>query len=106
MDLQSALQVTSTTEQPSQVPEESVKESYHPQKKPVTQAVEGWCWKQGGKRANWKKRWFILLRNRLYYCELNGSPPINFILIEEGTVIEAQKERTYGTRSRMLAHFA
>jgi hypothetical protein len=28
---------------------------------------EGWLTKQGGERKNWKKRWFLLQDNILYY---------------------------------------
>eukprot|EP00727_Mastigamoeba_balamuthi_P014477 m51a1_g9654 hypothetical protein (206) ;mRNA; f:1192652-1193515 len=33
--------------------------------KPVDK--EGWCTKQGGSVKTWKKRWFVLSGNRLYY---------------------------------------
>eukprot|EP00914_Ancora_sagittata_P014903 GHVO01029272.1.p1 GENE.GHVO01029272.1~~GHVO01029272.1.p1 ORF type:complete len:252 (+),score=21.72 GHVO01029272.1:66-758(+) len=30
---------------------------------------EGWLWKQGGRYKSWKRRWFILKDNCLYYFE-------------------------------------
>lgn len=30
---------------------------------------EGWLWKQGGRYKTWKRRWFILNDNCLYYFE-------------------------------------
>jgi cytohesin len=30
---------------------------------------EGWLWKQGGRYKSWKRRWFILNDNCLYYFE-------------------------------------
>ena len=30
---------------------------------------EGWLWKQGGRVKSWKRRWFILNDNCLYYFE-------------------------------------
>jgi hypothetical protein len=37
---------------------------------PVLPDKEGWLWKQGSSRyRNWKRRWFILNDNCLYYFE-------------------------------------
>ena len=37
--------------------------------KDVPVVKEGWLWKQGGRYKSWKRRWFILNDNCLYYFE-------------------------------------
>lgn len=57
---------------------------------------EGWLWKQGGRYKSWKRRWFILNDNCLYYFEYTtdkeprGIIPLENILVRFSTLIEAQ----------------
>ena len=37
---------------------------------------EGWLWKQGGRYKSWKRRWFILNDNCLYYFEFTTDKVI------------------------------
>jgi len=52
---------------------------------------EGWLWKQGGRYKSWKRRWFILNDNCLYYFEFTtdkeprGIIPLENIKIREVT---------------------
>jgi cytohesin len=48
---------------------------------------EGWLWKQGGRYKSWKRRWFILNDNCLYYFEFTtdkeprGIIPLENIMV-------------------------
>ncbi|XP_017472302.1 PREDICTED: cytohesin-1 isoform X1 [Rhagoletis zephyria] len=50
---------------------------------------EGWLWKQGGRYKSWKRRWFILNDNCLYYFEYTtdkeprGIIPLENICVRE-----------------------
>lgn len=50
---------------------------------------EGWLWKQGGRYKNWKRRWFILSENCLYYFEFTtdkeprGIIPLESLEVQE-----------------------
>jgi len=50
---------------------------------------EGWLWKQGGRYRSWKRRWFILSDNCLYYFEYTtdkepkGIIPLENIQVRE-----------------------
>ncbi|XP_046989261.1 cytohesin-1 isoform X2 [Schistocerca americana] len=52
---------------------------------------EGWLWKQGGRYKSWKRRWFILNDNCLYYFEYTtdkeprGIIPLENIQVREVT---------------------
>lgn len=52
---------------------------------------EGWLWKQGGRYKSWKRRWFILNDNCLYYFEYTtdkeprGIIPLENISVRECT---------------------
>ena len=52
---------------------------------------EGWLWKQGGRFRSWKRRWFILSDNCLYYFEFTtdkepkGIIPLENINVREVT---------------------
>jgi len=52
---------------------------------------EGWLWKQGGRYKSWKRRWFILNDNCLYYFEFTtdkeprGIIPLENIRVREVT---------------------
>jgi len=51
---------------------------------------EGWLWKQGGRYKNWKRRWFILNDNCLYYFEFTtDKEPKGIIPLENISVREA-----------------
>jgi PH domain len=52
---------------------------------------EGWLWKQGGRIKSWKRRWFILNDNCLYYFEYTtDKEPRGIIPLENIQVREAQ----------------
>lgn len=51
---------------------------------------EGWLWKQGGRYKSWKRRWFILNDNCLYYFEYTtDKEPRGIIPLENISVREA-----------------
>merc|ERR1711884_816049 len=51
--------------------------------------IVGWLWKQGGRYKSWKRRWFILNDNCLYYFEFTtdkeprGIIPLENIRVRE-----------------------
>ena len=51
--------------------------------------ISGWLWKQGGRYKSWKRRWFILNDNCLYYFEFTtdkeprGIIPLENIRVRE-----------------------
>uniref|UniRef100_A0A1B0FYA9 Cytohesin-1 n=1 Tax=Phlebotomus papatasi TaxID=29031 RepID=A0A1B0FYA9_PHLPP len=50
---------------------------------------EGWLWKQGGRYKSWKRRWFILNDNCLYYFEYTADKePRGIIPLENISVRE------------------
>ena len=50
---------------------------------------EGWLWKQGGRYKTWKRRWFILNDNCLYYFEFTtDKEPRGIIPLENISVRE------------------
>lgn len=52
---------------------------------------EGWLWKQGGRYKSWKRRWFILNDNCLYYFEYTtDKEPRGIIPLENIAVREVQ----------------
>lgn len=60
---------------------------------------EGWLWKQGGRYKSWKRRWFILNDNCLYYFEFTtdkeprGIIPLENISVRECT--DRQKQHCF-----------
>ncbi|XP_065578705.1 cytohesin-1-like isoform X2 [Artemia franciscana] len=60
---------------------------------------EGWLWKQGGRYKSWKRRWFILNDNCLYYFEYTtdkeprGIIPLENIKVRE--VIDRSKPHCF-----------
>ncbi|XP_022917218.1 cytohesin-1 isoform X3 [Onthophagus taurus] len=60
---------------------------------------EGWLWKQGGRYKSWKRRWFILNDNCLYYFEFTtdkeprGIIPLENISVREAT--DRQKQHCF-----------
>ncbi|KJE96523.1 cytohesin 1 [Capsaspora owczarzaki ATCC 30864] len=45
---------------------------------------EGWLTKQGGRKKNWRKRWFVLTGNCLYYFKETADPhPLGIIPLED-----------------------
>ena len=60
---------------------------------------EGWLWKQGGRYKSWKRRWFILNDNCLYYFEFTtdkeprGIIPLENIRVRE--VTERSKQHCF-----------
>ncbi|XP_043233219.1 cytohesin-1-like isoform X2 [Amphibalanus amphitrite] len=52
---------------------------------------EGWLWKQGGRYKSWKRRWFILNDNCLYYFEYTtDKEPRGIIPLENIQVREVE----------------
>ncbi|CRK90340.1 CLUMA_CG004014, isoform A [Clunio marinus] len=62
---------------------------------------EGWLWKQGGRYKSWKRRWFILNDNCLYYFEYTtdkeprGIIPLENILVRECKVADKSKPHCF-----------
>lgn len=71
---------------------------------------EGWLWKQGGRYKNWKRRWFILNDNCLYYFQFTtdkepkGIIPLENIQVRE--TVEKDKKphcfELYGTGNDII----
>ena len=54
---------------------------------------EGWLWKQGGRYKSWKRRWFILNDNCLYYFEFTtDKEPRGIIPLENIQVCSREEE--------------
>lgn len=70
---------------------------------------EGWLWKQGGRYKSWKRRWFILNDNCLYYFEYTtdkeprGIIPLENILV---SLIEVNCWSRSLTISSFVSRFA
>uniref|UniRef100_T1G2F2 Uncharacterized protein n=1 Tax=Helobdella robusta TaxID=6412 RepID=T1G2F2_HELRO len=56
----------SIKKEPFKIPEDDGNDLMHTFFNPVK---EGWLWKQGGRYKSWKRRWFILNDNCLYYFQ-------------------------------------
>lgn len=56
---------------------------YRPPTKRLYRKLEGWLWKKGpnGVISGWKRRYFYLRDNRLYYAVDTQADPINYILL-------------------------
>ncbi|KAL5018132.1 hypothetical protein ScPMuIL_003854 [Solemya velum] len=56
---------------------------------------EGWLWKQGGRYRSWKRRWFILNDNCLYYFQYTqDKEPKGIIPLENLQVREVPAEKS------------
>lgn len=65
-----------------------------------TPSKEGWLTKQGGRVKNWKRRWFILSEDRLYYYKKPGDmTPLGFIPLSR-CCIRITEMRRRGRRLR------
>ena len=58
--------ICSIKTEPFKIPEDDGNDLMHTF---VNPDKEGWLWKQGGRYKSWKRRWFILNDNCLYYFE-------------------------------------
>eukprot|EP01114_Cavostelium_apophysatum_P022806 TRINITY_DN8379_c0_g1_i1.p1 TRINITY_DN8379_c0_g1~~TRINITY_DN8379_c0_g1_i1.p1 ORF type:complete len:588 (-),score=142.77 TRINITY_DN8379_c0_g1_i1:130-1893(-) len=57
---------------------------YHPSDRAETLSKQGWLTKQGGRVKNWKRRWFVIRDNRMYYYKsAKEQEPQGFIPIEQ-----------------------
>ncbi|XP_070506933.1 cytohesin-1 [Chironomus tepperi] len=62
---------------------------------------EGWLWKQGGRYKSWKRRWFILNDNCLYYFEFTtdkeprGIIPLENIMVRECKANDKSKQHCF-----------
>jgi len=54
---------------------------------------EGWLWKQGGRVKSWKRRWFILNDNCLYYFEFTTDKEPRGIIPLENIRVREVSER-------------
>ncbi|XP_046979108.1 cytohesin-1 isoform X1 [Nymphalis io] len=54
---------------------------------------EGWLWKQGGRYKSWKRRWFILNDNCLYYFEYTTDKEPRGIIPLENISVRAASDR-------------
>lgn len=54
---------------------------------------EGWLWKQGGRYKSWKRRWFILNDNCLYYFEYTTDKEPRGIIPLENIKVKDVNER-------------
>ncbi|UYV77458.1 CYTH1 [Cordylochernes scorpioides] len=70
---------------------------------------EGWLWKQGGRYKSWKRRWFILKDNCLYYFKcVKDNKPQGIIPLENIQVRDVQDRKMphcfeiYSTGSEMI----
>lgn len=62
---------------------------------------EGWLWKQGGRYKSWKRRWFILNDNCLYYFEYTtDKEPRGIIPLENISVSDATPSISFAATNR------
>jgi cytohesin len=84
----------SIKEEPFKIPEDDGNDLMHTFFNPVK---EGWLSKQGGSWKSWKRRWFILNDNCLYYFEFTtdkepkGIIPLENVQVREVTNAHQQK---------------
>ena len=57
---------------------------------------EGWLWKQGGRYKSWKRRWFILNDNCLYYFEFTTDKEPRGIIPLENIMVSIRNDYFYG----------
>uniref|UniRef100_A0A182NBA6 Cytohesin-1 n=1 Tax=Anopheles dirus TaxID=7168 RepID=A0A182NBA6_9DIPT len=55
---------------------------------------EGWLWKQGGRYKSWKRRWFILNDNCLYYFEYTTDKEPRGIIPLENIAVREVNDRS------------
>lgn len=78
----------SIKQEPFKIPEDDGNDLMHTFFNPDR---EGWLWKQGGRYKSWKRRWFILNDNCLYYFEYTtDKEPRGIIPLENVQVREVQ----------------
>uniref|UniRef100_A0A1S4LC97 Cytohesin 1, 2, 3, putative n=1 Tax=Ixodes scapularis TaxID=6945 RepID=A0A1S4LC97_IXOSC len=78
----------SIRQEPFKIPEDDGNDLMHTFFNPDR---EGWLWKQGGRYKSWKRRWFILNDNCLYYFEYTtDKEPRGIIPLENVQVKEVQ----------------
>ncbi|KRY88271.1 Cytohesin-3 [Trichinella pseudospiralis] len=92
--------------EPFKIPEDSGKEFMHTFFNPDR---EGWLWKQGGRYKSWKRRWFILSDNCLYYFENKTEKEPRGIIPLENVQIREVQDKTrahcfeiYSTNSNFI----
>ncbi|XP_050394137.2 cytohesin-1 isoform X4 [Patella vulgata] len=79
--------------EPFKIPEDDGNDLMHTFFNPVK---EGWLWKQGGRYKNWKRRWFILNDNCLYYFQYTtDKEPKGIIPLENINVREVPTEKAH-----------
>lgn len=82
----------SIKKEPFKIPEDDGNDLMHTFFNPVK---EGWLWKQGGRYKSWKRRWFILNDNCLYYFEYTtDKEPKGIIPLENIRVREVGADKT------------
>lgn len=82
----------SIKKEPFKIPEDDGNDLMHTFFNPVK---EGWLWKQGGRYKSWKRRWFILNDNCLYYFEYTtDKEPKGIIPLENIRVREVNADKT------------
>ncbi|BFZ03664.1 hypothetical protein BsWGS_06704 [Bradybaena similaris] len=78
--------------EPFKIPEDDGNDLMHTFFNPVK---EGWLMKQGGRVKNWKRRWFILNDNCLYYFQYTtDKEPKGIIPLENIQVREVPQEKS------------
>lgn len=81
----------SIKKEPFKIPEDDGNDLMHTFFNPVK---EGWLWKQGGRYKSWKRRWFILNDNCLYYFQFTtDKEPKGIIPLENIQVREVNTDR-------------
>jgi cytohesin len=82
----------SIKKEPFKIPEDDGNDLMHTFFNPVK---EGWLWKQGGRYKSWKRRWFILNDNCLYYFQFTtDKEPKGIIPLENIQVREVTTDRS------------
>jgi len=75
---------------------EKQKTKFRPIKNPLYAHLDGYLWKQGaGTLKVWKKRWFVLKDNRLYYSKDPNMKAINYILLSVDTKVNVAVEKKF-----------
>lgn len=66
---------------------------------------EGWLWKQGGRYKSWKRRWFILNDNCLYYFEYTTDKEPRGIIPLENILVNLEKKMLINSELKLILLF-
>lgn len=91
---------TSIQAEPFKIPEDDGNDLMHTFFNPDK---EGWLWKQGGRYKSWKRRWFILNDNCLYYFEFTTDKEPRGIIPLENVDVRVVNEKSKANTFEIFA---